>query len=85
MSFKNKQKEKEYYEYQASQFALINNIRYYKVEGRYMIYNVSYTKALGLRGNTVQYKIDLHTMQIETIKPLKKFDRNAIYNEPPSV
>lgn len=80
MKFDNKQQEKVFYEYQARVYARANNLRTYRIDGQYMIYNISRQGILGIGRETIQYKVNLNNMQVDTIKPLKKFDKAALYN-----
>lgn len=60
-----------------------NNINKYRIEdGRYLIFNISYSSGHIYFGRrfTIQYKIDLESMQEVSRKPLKKFDREALLN-----
>jgi hypothetical protein len=54
----------------------------YRIEGNDMIYNISYPTNLmtGVKKYTIQHIINLETMQQETMKPLKKFDKLALKN-----
>jgi hypothetical protein len=54
----------------------------YRIDGKYMIYNISYPTNLmtGVKRYTIQHVINLETMQQETIKPLQKFDKSGLKN-----
>lgn len=65
-----------YYDAKALSFAEHYGIILYKVEGRFMIYNVSYPPYLTNRGYTIQHTVNLDTMQETTVmlsRFLKKF------------
>ena len=67
------------YEAKAAMFAERYGIVVYKVKGKYMIYNKSYSAYLNNPRYTVQHKIDLDTGKDET-KVLKKFDKKGYLN-----
>lgn len=68
------------YRERALQYARRNGIREYRVNGRYLTYNVSYPgETLELR-YTMQFKVDLQSDTIVETKRLKRFDPNGIVN-----
>lgn len=54
-------------------------IVYYRIKGKYLVYNVSYPEYLGNPRYTVQHIVDLQTGKEET-KILKRFDSRGLYN-----
>ena len=52
----------------------------YRIDGWYMIYNVSYPAYLNEPRRTYQFKIDLHTGKTVDSKQLKRYDPDGIYN-----
>ena len=53
----------------------------YRVEGKYMIYNVSHSAYLNQPRYTVQFKVDLSTGKTVESKVLKRFDKTAYCNK----
>lgn len=60
-----------------------NNINKYRIEdNRYLIFNISYSSGnldFGRRF-TIQYKIDLESLQEVSRKPMKRFDKDGLLN-----
>lgn len=67
------------YEDRATMYAERYGIVVYRVKGKYMIYNKSYSEYLCNPRYTVQHKIDLDTGKDET-RVLKKFDKKGYLN-----
>lgn len=60
-----------------------NGINKYRIEdNRYLVFNVSYGDDLlnVFDRFTIQYKIDLESLQEVSRKPLKRFDREGLLN-----
>ena len=60
----------------AEEFGIVE----YRVQGWYLIYNVSYPAYLGNPRYTYQFKVDLRTLKIVDRKQLKRYDPKGIYN-----
>lgn len=78
-----RQAEKEIYCNKAKMYASMYNINKYKIEdNRYLIYNVSYCNNIFNIGRrfTIQFKIDLESLQEVSRKPLKRFDKDGLLN-----
>ena len=71
---------KEIYENAALRWAEEHGIVKYKVNGKYMIYNVSYPAYLYNPKYTVQFKVDLTTGKTVESKQLKRYDKAGVYN-----
>jgi len=59
----------------AEEYGLVN----YKLDGKYLIWNVSYPEYLNTRRYTVQHKLNLANM-VEITKVLKRYDINGECN-----
>lgn len=60
-----------------------NGINKYRIEdNRYLVFKVSYGRGILNIGNrfTIQYKIDLESLQEVSRKPLKRFDKEGLLN-----
>lgn len=64
----------------ATEYAEEFGIVEYRVQGWYLIYNVSYPAYLGNPRYTWQFKVDLRTRRIIERKQLKRYDPKGIYN-----
>ena len=64
----------------AIRYAETYGIVHYRVQGNYMIYNVSYPKYLNNPRYTVQFKVDLNTGKTVESKQLKRYDPKGVYN-----
>ena len=64
----------------AAEYAEEFGIVEYKVQGWYLVYNVSYPAYLGNPRYTWQFKVDLRTKRIADRKQLKRYDPKGIYN-----
>lgn len=79
----NKETLSERLKYNCDLYCQSYNIKKYKiVNNRYLIYNISFHgDCLNLqRRYTIQHTVDLETLQEVSIKPLKRFDKEALQN-----
>lgn len=64
----------------ADKWAEEHGIVKYRVQGWYLIYNVSYPAYLAEPRRTYQFKVDLHSGKTVESKQLKRYDPKGIYN-----
>lgn len=64
----------------ATEWAEEHGIIEYRVNGWYLMYNVSYPAIACEPRRTYQFKIDLHTGQTVESKQLKRYDPKGVYN-----
>lgn len=70
----------ELYKNKALIWAEEHGIIEYRVNGKYMVYNVSYPAMACEPKRTYQFKIDLDTGKTVESKQLKRFDTKGLYN-----
>lgn len=70
----------DYYNQCALEYSEHYGILEYRVKGKYMIYNVSRNAYLSNPKYTVQFKVDLDSMEVVSRKRLKRFDKKALVN-----
>lgn len=71
---------KQQQERMAAEYAEEFGIVEYRVQGWYLVYNVSYPAYLGNPRYTWQFKVDLRTRRIDNRKQLKRYDPKGILN-----
>lgn len=67
------------YDILATQYAERYGIVEYRVSGNEMIYNVSYPEYLNNPRYTIQHRVNLDTLRVQT-KQLKRFDSKGLVN-----
>lgn len=67
-------------QFQADKWAEEHGILKYKVQGKYMIYNVSYPAMACEPRRTYQFKVDLTTGKTVESKQLKRYDPKGVCN-----
>ena len=68
------------YEHLARAWAEEYGIVKYRVNGKYMIYNVSYPAVACEPRRTYQFKVDLKLFKTVESKQLKRYDPEGVYN-----
>ena len=65
----------------ANRWAEEHGIVNYRLQGWYLIYNVSYPAYLAEPRRTYQFKVDLRSGKTVESKQLKRYDPKGIYNK----
>lgn len=80
MNYVNNTSKKDYYNNLAIEWAEKYGIVEYRVNGKYLIYNVSYPSYLAEPRRTYQFKVDLDIGKTVENKLLKRYNPKGIYN-----